>query len=117
MRRRSKRKSVQIVVCPETGRRLCQDNKWREFANFGTYPECVKLFKYPQAALKAGARYRIKPAQPGDTLNSIVYLYDGDSMDASGRIYRESKEEPQTEETEAKVHPYTLAYREEQAVC
>lgn len=95
MRRRPKRKSVQIVVCPETGRRLCQDNKWREFANFGTYPECVKLFKYPQAALKAGARYRIKPAQPGDTLNIIVYLYDGDSMDASGRIYRESKEEPQ----------------------
>jgi hypothetical protein len=92
-KRRAKYKSVQIVICPISGRRLCRDNKWREFANFGTYPECVKIFKYPKAALKAGARYRIKPAQSGDTLNQIVYLYDGDSMDASGKIYRESHKE------------------------
>lgn len=84
----SKDKSIKIVVCPETGRRLCWDNKWRDFANFGTYKECVKEFKYLESALKAGARYRIKPAGKGDTLASVIHLYDNDSMDASGRVVR-----------------------------
>jgi len=95
-----KRKSVQIVVCPETGRRLCYDNKWRNFANFGGFPECVKVFKYPAAALKAGAKHRIRPAKAGETISTIIHLYDGDSMDAAGKVTRknESKEKTQFEE-------------------
>lgn len=98
-----KHKSVQIVVCPETGRRLCYDNKWREFANFGSFPECVKVFKYPAAALKAGAKYRIKPAKAGDTVSTIIHLYEGDSMDASGRIERSNESKAKAKLEEKKI--------------
>ena len=82
----TKRKSLKIVVCPETGMRLCRDNKWRSFANFGTYKECVKEFKYLKSACKAGERYRLKAVKAGHTL--VIHLYDNDSMDASGRVVR-----------------------------
>lgn len=90
--RSRKRKSVKIVVCPATGRRLCQDNRWRSFANFGTYRECVKVFKYLKPALKAGKRYRLSAAKQTDTNAKVVHLYDGDSMDASGKVVRNERE-------------------------
>ena len=86
--RSKKCKAILIVVCPETGRRLCYDNKWREFANFGTYKECVKEFKYLTSALKAGKRYRLKPAKVNETISSVIHMYAGDSMDASGEVRR-----------------------------
>jgi hypothetical protein len=80
--------STLIVICPITGARLCRDNQWREFANFGTGKTCVKTYRYPGAALKAGRRYRIKPAKPGETISHVIHLNDGDQMFADGRIVR-----------------------------
>ena len=82
------RKSIKIVVCPATGRRLCWDNKWRNFAHFGTFRECVKEFRYLASALKAGQRYRLPAARKTDTAASVIHLYDNDSMDASGKVTR-----------------------------
>lgn len=77
-----------IVIHPETGARLCQDNRWRTFANFGTFPSCVKEYSYPRAALNAGARYRGTPAGFDQTLARVVHLHAGDSMDSAGNIVR-----------------------------
>jgi len=77
-----------IVVHPETGARLCNDNRWRTFANFGGYPECVKTYRYARAALNAGAKYRGTPANGDQTLASVVHLHEGDTMDAAGNVER-----------------------------
>lgn len=34
-----------ILIINANQARLCQDNCWRSFANFGTYPECVKEYR------------------------------------------------------------------------
>ena len=31
--------------------RLCKDNKWRSFASFGTFKECVKVYKQRNRAI------------------------------------------------------------------
>ena len=81
------RDTVKIVVCPVTGARLCQDNRWRQHANFGTYPSCVKMWRLTHAALRAAERFR-HPQNTGPDVSLVVHLHDGDSMDASGRIFR-----------------------------
>jgi len=79
--------STKIVVCPETGDRLCYDNKWRSFAMFGSSPSCVKEYKYLGPALKAGARYR-HPLNKGPFEAHVVHINEGDSMDAAGNVLR-----------------------------
>ncbi len=37
------------------GFRLCKDDRWREFANFGTYLETVKIYKLKGAAITKAA--------------------------------------------------------------
>jgi len=70
-----------IVIHPHTEARLCKDNKWREFAMFGTYPTCVKIFKSRGWAEKAAERFAINHEW------KMVALGKGESMDASGRIF------------------------------
>ena len=65
-----------FVVNPGTGMRLCKDNKWRDFAMFGTYRSCVKFYKRQINAQKVANRIRGK----------VSMLADNESMDASGRI-------------------------------
>lgn len=77
-----------IVICPVTGNRLCRDNRWRGFANFGTGSTCVKEYRYVKSALKAGEKYRIKKAEPCEAIASVIHLHEGDSMDAAGRVFR-----------------------------
>jgi len=82
----NKDKPIWIVVCPRTGARLCHDKRWRKFANFGTYPECVREYRYEQAAINAGLRYR-HPNNPNESAKAVA-LYTGDSMDAAGHVER-----------------------------
>jgi hypothetical protein len=44
-----------IMLIDNEGRRLCQDKRWRDFANYGTYRECVKTYRAVGGA-KAMAR-------------------------------------------------------------
>lgn len=67
--------------------RLCKDNKFREFACFGTYEECVKIYKQKKSAMnKIEAFNRFRQEKDKVTL---LTLQDGDSIDASGRIFQE----------------------------
>lgn len=88
-----------IVVCPVSGARLCRDNKYRNHANFGTYPSCVKEFKSEAWAMRAAERFRTQIftkhiedlKADGATLlpdTKIIFLYAGDTMDASGVVVR-----------------------------
>lgn len=70
-----------IVVHPKNGDRLCKDGKWRDFACFGTYSCCVKTFKHKGNAQNAADRFRVN----GETY--IVYIREGEKIDASGRIW------------------------------
>lgn len=80
-------KSMYIVVHEETGARLCKDNKLRDFACFGTYPECVKKYKRKGNAENATKRF---PWGSSDKL-TVVALNEGDVMDASGNVTRNGK--------------------------
>lgn len=82
-----KDKSIKIVVCPATGARLCQDGRWRKFANFGTYSSCVREFRYLKSAQKAARRNR-HPLNKTTCDTFVTHLHPGDSMDASGHVTR-----------------------------
>lgn len=66
-----------MIVIVKNGHRLCSDNRWREFANFGTYPECVKEYRSLGWAQK-------KAKKIGGT---VVELKEGETMDACGQIF------------------------------
>ena len=68
-------------VVTERGNRLCKDGKWREFACFGTYPECVKVFKCEGWAMKAAEKYCLHDDW------ELKRIREGQSMDACGRIF------------------------------
>jgi hypothetical protein len=69
-----------IVLHPKTGDRLCKDNKWRSFANFGTYRSCVKTFKNKGHAQNAADKVRVD----GET--HIIRIGEGQTMNACGKI-------------------------------
>ncbi len=65
------------VINQETGARLCQDNSWRTFANFGTYPSCVKVWRMKIWAERSAVIRR----------HAVVFeLPDGQFLDAGGAI-------------------------------
>ena len=71
-----------ILVINKDNMRLCQDRKWRSFANFGTYPACVKVYKSQPAAEKCARRVggKILVLQPSQGMNAagqIFHLEDG----------------------------------------
>lgn len=65
-----------IIIINKDGLRLCKDNRWRDFAMFGTYASCVKIYKLLGAA-KTKARH---------ISGKVVVIPDGMTIDASGRI-------------------------------
>ena len=85
----SKKSRRYIVVCPTTGDRLCKDMKWRSFANFGDYPECVKIYRTQGWAVKAAVR-RTRPIGSNDPVRTtkMIILNEGDAMNASGQVKR-----------------------------
>jgi len=65
-----------MIFLIKNGMRFCEDRKWRAFANFGTFPECVKLYKKlgwaKRIALQLGAQ--------------VVQLPDKIEINAAGEI-------------------------------
>lgn len=87
-----KRKRGLIVILmtnagPMPGSRLCQDHRWRLFANFGDYPECVLVYKNRGAAILRARRTAFASAAAlaedfqmnavGDFFDSTGQLADG----------------------------------------
>lgn len=70
------------LINRETGARFCQDGCWREFAYFGTYRACVKVWRKRSWAERA-ALVRSKAV--------ILELPDGQHLDASGNILQRNK--------------------------
>lgn len=72
-----------IIFDSKTGARLCKDGKLRTFANFGTYKECVKIYKLwgfaSNAVRKLNRSYDEKRFK-------VLGLSKGEVMDASGKI-------------------------------
>ncbi len=66
-----------ILVCKDQSARLCQDGCWRYFANFGTYPECVKIYKSLGHALRRAKRNG----------GYVVEIPEGFAVDASGVVF------------------------------
>ena len=44
-----------ILIIDSQGRRYCRDKRWRKFAHFGDWPQCVRVYKYIGAAHKQAA--------------------------------------------------------------
>lgn len=71
-----------VIIDDETGARFCQDKRFREFCGFGTYPECVKVYKSRGWAL----RWQDIFASRGRNV-TVQEVKVGQAMDASGRIF------------------------------
>ena len=71
------------VIHPDTGERLCKDNKWRGFACFGTYSSCVKPYKRKGNAERVAHKFRV------NGVSHIINVSEGEYMDASGKIFDE----------------------------
>lgn len=68
------------LIINSTGMRLCEDLRWRSFANFGTYSECVKEYKRKFCAIKIAKRYG----------GSVVLIPENHTVDASGSVFDET---------------------------
>jgi len=62
---------------------MCQDGRWRNHANFGTYPENVKVWRSQGWAAK---RMDILNSRAGCTVAYVLSLPIDQAMDASGRL-------------------------------
>ena len=71
-------------VVDERGARLCGDWIYREFAMFGTYDSCVKVYKSKKAAADAAIDTGGKVLELNREMES--------EMDAAGNFYSEAEE-------------------------
>ncbi len=71
-----------MIVIVKNGMRLCQDNRFRNFANFGTFKECVKEYRSAGHAKRKAKRVK----------GEAVEVPKGMSMDASGHIFEENED-------------------------
>jgi hypothetical protein len=65
-----------ILIINQHGLRLCQDDRWRSHAHFGTTKQCVRVYKLYSAAATRARRVN----------GSVVVIPDGMEVDASGRV-------------------------------
>lgn len=65
-----------MILVTFNGMRLCQDNAWRVFANYGGSPSCVKVYKSVAAARK-------KAKKVGGT---VVRIPADLEIDAAGQV-------------------------------
>lgn len=73
------------LIINAENQRLCQDNRWRGFANFGTTPGCVKEYKSKGHAERKAKRIK----------GSVVSIPNGYTVDAGGTVFdAESKQHP-----------------------
>jgi hypothetical protein len=82
--------STTIIIIDDTGNRWCGDNRWRKFANYGSYRECVKTYKTVGSAKITAKRHKAR----------IVAIPSNDevrrSIEAQGKVieYRDSPDRP-----------------------
>lgn len=73
------------IIVDNDGRRMCKDKKFRDIACFGSYPECVKIYKQRKSA------ENIQNAFNQFNHNvKIVVMMGNQTMDASGNIFPEN---------------------------
>jgi hypothetical protein len=78
---------VFLIIREDNNYRLCQDNRWRGFAMFGTTPGCVKEYKSKGHAERKANRVK----------GTVVAIPNGYSVDAGGNVFDENdKEHPIT---------------------
>jgi hypothetical protein len=65
-----------ILIINKENMRLCYDNIWRAFANFGSLSSCVKIYKSLGHAKRRAKRNG----------GSVVEIPDGLTIDASGDV-------------------------------
>lgn len=70
-----------VVIHAQTHARLCQDGKLREFACFGTFPECVKIYRREGNAMNAADKYLDYEGW------EIRGVHEGERMDAAGNVF------------------------------
>lgn len=73
------------VIVNQNGMRLCKDDKWRGFANFGSFRECVKTYRQVW-----WAAHRVQHLTIRGNSCRVVTVPIGCSMDAIGKIVAES---------------------------
>ena len=84
-----KRKRGLIVILmtnagPMPGSRLCRDHRWRLFANFGDYLECVLVFKNRGAAILRARRTEF--AKAVELAEDFQMNAVGDFFDSRGQL-------------------------------
>lgn len=70
------------LVISKNGKRLCKDNKFREFAMFGTFGSCIKQYKNLGHAKRKADRTRWIDCE-------VVEIPEGYDVDASGNVYHD----------------------------
>lgn len=73
-----------IYIINNDGYRLCNDDRWRTFAMFGTPQSTVKLFRVMGWAIKKAKRLKAR----------VVELPDDVTVDAAGNLSREVPTKP-----------------------
>lgn len=69
-----------ILRCNDSAR-LCKDGNFRNFAYFGTFPECVKFYRS-----EGWAKRKHNELKDKGIPTIIKALNKGDEMDANGNI-------------------------------
>lgn len=77
-----KQKPIDCIL-KANGGILCKDKQFRSFVNFGTPSFTCKFFKRKGWARRCAEKMKLKEWE-------IVFLYKGDSIDATGRVTRAS---------------------------
>ncbi len=79
-----------LLIIDNDNRRLCQDNRWRNFAGFGSVKSCVKTYRSLSAAKRKAKAMK----------GYVIELPEDATIEASGRVYREVPTSPGFERIE-----------------
>lgn len=71
------------VINEDTGARMCQDGRWRDFANFGTFRSHVKVWRHQGWAVR---KMDILNIRVGRTVAYVLSLPRSQVMDAGGHV-------------------------------
>ena len=83
-----------IIATPT--KRLCQDGLLREFASFGTFKECVKVYKRVSIAARKARHLNAMRGflAPHKDKFMIIEIKEGMSINAAGQVIKTEPAEP-----------------------
>ncbi len=76
-----------MIFIIHDGKRLCYDNRWRGFANYGSMSSCVKRYRTIGGAKRSRNAINAR-RPPGADLSQVVELPRGWTIDAVGNCFR-----------------------------